>query len=303
MALFLKPKRQFGWKPGEYKAAMKPVAIVALVMLGLSIPALGQDKTSCHAFFQVLQADTQTPENLRTGMDDAQKKWWENEGQKKYPGLCLNGSVMTGDKPRYLVIWSQSGSIESAAVPPGEVYGQTTSVIQSTAAKERIYRPLWSRASISILSLTSEGNLDPAPIRLTAEDRSHWFRMHNMDTSKVLDLALQYLAQDEEVDSTQTVADGQPPPPPPAPPAVGPTLTLRVSPTVIEKGQSATLIWSSTNATALNLAPAMGTVAPAGMVAVTPADTTDYTITARGPGGDATATVRITVSFFTQKPE
>jgi hypothetical protein len=34
---------------------------------------------------------------------------------------------------------------------------------------------------------------------------------------------------------------------------------------------------------------------------VTPADTTDYTITATGPGGDTTTSVRITVSFFTGK--
>jgi hypothetical protein len=153
------------------------------------------------------------------------------------------------------------------------------------------------------VSVSDEGILDLAPVRMTAEDRSHWFRMHSMDSSKVLKVALQYLAQEDDMDRTQPVAGGQPPPPPPPPPAVEPTLTLEVSPTVIEKGQSATLKWSSTHATALNLAPAIGTVAPAGMMAVTPGDTTSYTITATGPGGDATATVRITVSFFTHKPD
>jgi hypothetical protein len=90
---------------------------------------------------------------------------------------------------------------------------------------------------------------------------------------------------------------------PSAAPAVRPTLTLKVSPTVIQIGQSATLSWSSTNATALNLAPAIGTVTPEGMMAVTPGDSTNYTITATGPGGDATATVRITVSFFSRKTD
>jgi hypothetical protein len=303
MALFSKPKRESWLKRGESEAAMKLSAVVALVILGLSIQGFGQDKTSCKAFFQVLRADTETPENLRTGMDEAQKTWWENTGQKEYPGLCFNGSVSTGDKPRYLVIWSKPGSIEPAAVAPSEVYGQTLSALQSTAAKERIYRPLRSRASICIVSVSDEGILDLAPVRMTAEDRSHWFWMHSTDTSKVLDLALKYLAQEDEMDSTQPVAGGQPPPPPPEPPAAGPTLTLSVFPTVIEKGQSATLNWSSTRATALNLGPAIGTVAPAGMMAVTPADTTDYTITATGPGGDATATVRITVSFFSHKPD
>jgi hypothetical protein len=272
---------------------MKLTAVIALVMLGLSIPALGQDQTSCNAFFQVLQADTQTPENLRTGMDKAQKKWWENIGQKKYPRMCFNGSVSTGDKPRYLVVWSKSGSIEQGAVPPGGIYGQTMSALQSTAPQERIYRPLWNRASISIVGFSIKGNLDRAPVRMTAEDRTHWFWM---DSSKVLKVALQYLAQEEEIDSTQPAAAVPPP-------AARPTLTLKVSPTVIQIGQSATLKWSSTNATALNLTPAIGTVAPEGMMAVTPADSTNYTITATGPGGDATATVRITVSFFSRKTD
>jgi hypothetical protein len=90
---------------------------------------------------------------------------------------------------------------------------------------------------------------------------------------------------------------------PSAAPAVRPTLTLKVSPTVIEKGQSATLSWSSANATALNLTPAIGTVGPEGAMSVTPTDSTNYTISATGPGGGGTATVRITVSFFSGKPD
>jgi hypothetical protein len=65
---------------------------------------------------------------------------------------------------------------------------------------------------------------------------------------------------------------------------------------VLEAGQSATLNWSSANATAVNLAPAIGSVAAHGMMSVTPTDSTNYTITATGPSGTATATVRITVS-------
>jgi len=90
---------------------------------------------------------------------------------------------------------------------------------------------------------------------------------------------------------------------PPVAAAVRPTLTLTVSPTVIQVGQSATLSWSSTNATALNLTPAIGAVATEGTMSVTPTDSTNYTITATGPGGGATATVRITVSFFSRKTD
>jgi len=46
---------------------MKLTSVVALLVCGLSIPAFGQDRTSCKVFFQVLRADTQAPEHLRTG--------------------------------------------------------------------------------------------------------------------------------------------------------------------------------------------------------------------------------------------
>ena len=85
-------------------------------------------------------------------------------------------------------------------------------------------------------------------------------------------------------------------PVPPAAPSAQPTVTLQASPTVVQRGQSATLNWSSTNATSLQLAPAVGTVAPEGSTSVMPTDSTTYTITATGPGGSATATARLTVT-------
>jgi peptidoglycan-associated lipoprotein len=74
-----------------------------------------------------------------------------------------------------------------------------------------------------------------------------------------------------------------------------PTVTLQASATFIQKGESATLTWSSTNATSLVLAPSVGSVSPEGNVKVSPADSTTYTITATGPGGSVDSTVRITV--------
>ena len=85
-------------------------------------------------------------------------------------------------------------------------------------------------------------------------------------------------------------------PPPPAPPPARPTVTLQASSTFIQKGESVTLNWSSTNATELNLQPGVGTVAPEGSTNVSPTEATTYTITATGPGGSATESVRITVA-------
>jgi len=89
------------------------------------------------------------------------------------------------------------------------------------------------------------------------------------------------------------------PPPPPAPveqPKPQPTVTLSADPTSINKGDSSTLSWSSTNATQLTIAPEVGTVTAEGSTKVTPSDSTTYTITASGPGGSATSTARVTVS-------
>jgi peptidoglycan-associated lipoprotein len=73
-------------------------------------------------------------------------------------------------------------------------------------------------------------------------------------------------------------------------------VTLQAVPTSIQQGESATLTWSSTNATQLTLEPGLGTVSPEGSTKVTPTESTTYTITATGPGGSADATARITVT-------
>ncbi len=87
-----------------------------------------------------------------------------------------------------------------------------------------------------------------------------------------------------------------PAPPPPPPPAAKPTVSLQASPTSINKGDSTTLSWTSTDATQLTIAPDVGAVTAQGSTRVTPSDSTTYTITASGPGGSADSSVRVTVS-------
>jgi peptidoglycan-associated lipoprotein len=87
-----------------------------------------------------------------------------------------------------------------------------------------------------------------------------------------------------------------PPPPPPAAPPAKPTVNLQASSNIIQRGESVTLTWSSTNATTLSLSPGIGNVTAEGTQRVTPQDSITYTITATGPGGSADANVRITVS-------
>jgi peptidoglycan-associated lipoprotein len=87
-----------------------------------------------------------------------------------------------------------------------------------------------------------------------------------------------------------------PPPPTPAAAPANPTVSLQASSNIIQRGESVTLSWSSTNATSLSLSPGVGNVSAEGSQRVTPQDSTTYTITATGPGGSADANVHITVS-------
>src|SRR6267378_3285173 len=87
-----------------------------------------------------------------------------------------------------------------------------------------------------------------------------------------------------------------PPPPPPPPAAARPTVTLQASPSSINKGESSTLSWNSTDATQLTIAPDVGDVTAQGSTKVSPSDSTTYTITATGPGGSASATATVTVN-------
>ncbi len=92
-----------------------------------------------------------------------------------------------------------------------------------------------------------------------------------------------------------------PPPPPPAPPPVAPTANKPVinyftaEPTTISSGQPSSLRWSVTDSTSVQI-DGIGPVSPNGRRAVYPTATTDYHMTATGPGGTTDATATVTVS-------
>jgi len=99
------------------------------------------------------------------------------------------------------------------------------------------------------------------------------------------------------------------PPPPPAPaagnqttpasttPSPGiPTATLTAEPNRIERGQSANLSWTTTNANDVSINNGLGTVPATGTRSISPSDTTTYTLTANGPNGSTTATATVTIT-------
>jgi peptidoglycan-associated lipoprotein len=85
-------------------------------------------------------------------------------------------------------------------------------------------------------------------------------------------------------------------PPPAPPPAPAPTITISASPSAIERGQSTTLSWDSSNATGVTIDNGIGTVEPSGSRMIRPQMSTTYTARATGPGGNKVAEARVTVT-------
>jgi hypothetical protein len=170
---------------------MKIIFLGVAAML-LSIPAHAQDQATCKAYFQVLRADAGMP-GLHAGLDPAQKKWWEEKGQKKYPGLCLSGSVMAADKPRFLVIWSKSKTIGQSSLPADQVFGQSSSALQATAPTTRIYQSRWDQASVTVVNVIYDGSMMLPPVYFET-DQHVWVLFTN--SRKVLEGAVKYLSQE-----------------------------------------------------------------------------------------------------------
>lgn len=86
-----------------------------------------------------------------------------------------------------------------------------------------------------------------------------------------------------------------PPPPPPPAPAAAATVQIKADPTAIQRGESSTLTWTSTNAVSVEL---NGTAVNLnGSQQVSPTESTDYEVVAKNSDGKtATASVRVTVT-------
>ncbi len=74
-----------------------------------------------------------------------------------------------------------------------------------------------------------------------------------------------------------------------------PTVELTASPTTLRRGAEATLSWRSSHAESVVIDGGVGNVQTEGSLRVAPLESTTYTAIARGPGGEARASARITV--------
>jgi peptidoglycan-associated lipoprotein len=93
----------------------------------------------------------------------------------------------------------------------------------------------------------------------------------------------------------QVAATAPPPPPPAAAPAPAASANIRVTPSAITAGQSATLSWNTANASSASI-DGIGTVAATGSRTIYPASSTTYSLTAHSAAGNAEASARVTVN-------
>ena len=74
-----------------------------------------------------------------------------------------------------------------------------------------------------------------------------------------------------------------------------PGITASADPTSILQGESTILTWETTNAETVTIEPGIGSVELSDSMEQSPSVTTDYTITAQGPGGTVNETVTVNV--------
>ncbi len=82
----------------------------------------------------------------------------------------------------------------------------------------------------------------------------------------------------------------------PPPSSAKPTASISADKSSINPGESVRLSWTTTDAPNVSIDPEVGAVTAQGSTSVTPGASTTYTITASGPGGNANATVRVSVN-------
>jgi peptidoglycan-associated lipoprotein len=80
-------------------------------------------------------------------------------------------------------------------------------------------------------------------------------------------------------------------------------VSFTVEPTTVERGQSATLKWSVTNATSVIIDHGIGSVDVSGQRTIVPADSTTYILTASSENGSTAARATVNVTVPAEAPE
>jgi peptidoglycan-associated lipoprotein len=121
-------------------------------------------------------------------------------------------------------------------------------------------------------------------------------RGNNLKTHRHQYLAsLAILASVGLIGGCKKKASPPPPPPPPAITAPAPTASITAAPNVVNSGDGVALTWHTTDANDISI-DGIGKVPSSGTQTVNPTSSTNYHLVARGDGGSADATARVTVN-------
>jgi phospholipase C len=173
-----------------------------------------------------------------------------------------------------------TSTVTVTVVPPGSIPTVQVQASPATINAGQISTLTWTTsnaATITFAPPVSEGEPDPLPLQ------GHATVSPPQTTTYVATVTGQNGAT---ATASVTVTVTQ----------VPPTVNFASNPTAILNGQTSTLTWTTSNATAFQIDQGLGTQPVNGSIIVRPPATTTYTATASGPGGTTTAQATVKVA-------
>jgi peptidoglycan-associated lipoprotein len=150
---------------------------------------------------------------------------------------------------------------------------------------------LVAQLAINFSNMTFMHRFVSQEIPMTSSQRP---RLRSVHTAVLLAIALAVTAGCGKKKNVVDPASLGPVASPTAPAAEAPSATLVADPLAIDIGQSVVLNWRTHNATTVTI-DGIGTVNPNGTQTVSPSNSTNFHLTAKGDGGTVEANVRVTV--------
>ena len=247
---------------------------------GVAIRILLAAGAICLAFLPLLEAkdkkavvddaDITTPQVL-----DAES----NNPILRYPAASFSGWSIFSTSYGWFDV-SRTGVRYQVMQPPGkssENFEATSAEISEMEFKQSYLRFKTQNKKRTIFYVAEDrwGSIHSGPGAMAASARGSMGTGSMMQAMKNFDRVL---------------ATVKPPPPP------GPEVTFTASPASVERGRSVTLSWTSQGATSVQIEPGIGTVEATGSRPVTADAATTFVLSAQGPGGTKTASVRVDVT-------
>ncbi len=173
------------------------------------------------------------------------------------------------------------GEAQFQAAPAGDAGGEGFEVSSSEI------KAIWLKGSVLTIAFS---NRSPHLIYLPQAQWGTVEKPRQFEAAAQLNPAGTMAIQRAMGNFESALAEVKPPGPSPL------DVSLHAEPPSVEKGRPVALVWTSSNATSLDLEPGVGRVAAAGGISLLPQESTNYTLTVTGPAGTKAASVLVTVT-------